>query len=240
MFKSEISGILMMLLLLTTSTAILSTGCYQDDNDARVTIHFERHDLAFYNDFKHKKFFEIVLDFFNTPAFAASTWSSVKDDLTLTVSENGIDGKIFTIPAGTIEYSIIIPSGSAITFIATCTYSAGSFKNWGGHNTVNIIPGDQSIQLNMIPMTYFQAQSGSTSIMLNWYKTDVSGNTQSYNIYRASSSTGQYSFLKNVTPATSEGTNDVPPNGTYYYKICVVSTSGEEGVLSDYTFASKL
>jgi fibronectin type 3 domain-containing protein len=76
---------------------------------------------------------------------------------------------------------------------------------------------------------------------LEWYSTSASGNTQSYNIYRSTSSNGTYLFIKNVLPTSSpESTIDIPSPGTYYYRITVVTTNGEEGVPCDFRLQQDL
>jgi hypothetical protein len=45
MFSRKIYGI-MIILLLAAGVAITTTRCYDDKNEARVTIHLERNDLA--------------------------------------------------------------------------------------------------------------------------------------------------------------------------------------------------
>jgi len=67
MSGNKIFGIIFMLFITTASAAILSTGCY-DDNEARVTIHLERNDLEALGIQPEKHFVDKVLEFFSTRA----------------------------------------------------------------------------------------------------------------------------------------------------------------------------
>ncbi len=233
MFSRKALGI-MMIIALAAGVAITTTRCYDDDKDARVTIHLQRNDLAYTGQQHEKHLIDRVLEFFSTRAFAVTGWDGTHYDLTLSVSSPSFQTVTYSIPLSVTQYSLVIPSANDTTFKATCvSVIGGGYKNWGGHKTLNLGPGDQDITLNMIPMTQITASNG-TSISLSWEATDSSGNTLSYNIYRSTSADGEYILIKNVTPATALSTTDTPPAaGTYYYKISVVSTSGEEGVLSD-------
>jgi len=242
MFSRKITGI-MIILLLAAGIAITTTRCYDDKNEARVTIHLERNDLAAMGiqPQPEKHFIDRVLEFFSTPAEAASTWDGGHYDLTLSIICSSFETITVIIPAGTNQYSLILPTANNVTFTITSYYDTGGFKNWGGHKTLNLGPGDQDITINMIPMVYISNAFGGTSdISLEWYSTSASGNTQSYNIYRSTSSNGTYLFIKNVLPTSSpESTIDIPSPGTYYYRITVVTTNGEEGVPCDYRSATR-
>nr|HPJ43243.1 hypothetical protein [Spirochaetota bacterium] len=71
MFSRKITGI-MIILLLAAGIAITTTRCYDDKNEARVTIHLERNDLAAMGiqPQPEKHFIDRVLEFFSTRAEA--------------------------------------------------------------------------------------------------------------------------------------------------------------------------
>jgi hypothetical protein len=101
----------MILILITASAVILSSGCYQDDGDSRVTIHLERYDLSS-NDIKHdKRFIDRILELFSTPAEAGAFWSNVKTDLTIST---GVRYYYRVSTVGTMGESILSDAVSGI------------------------------------------------------------------------------------------------------------------------------
>lgn len=228
MFKNKLTGILVILILISVMSAVINTACYNNDNEARVTIHLERNDLAASTvHVKEKYLIDRILEFFSTRAEAVSPplWNSTHGNLTLTVSSPAFDDKVFVIPFGDTEYSIILPAVQNVTFTIISVFS--TVKNWGGHKTISLVPGEQDLNINMIPIPQINLSGGDIA----WSDTSSSTNTQSYNLYRSNSSNGPYSLLINTS---SNGYFYSPPSGTTYYKVSIISTSGEEGVMSDY------
>ncbi|HPS87769.1 MAG TPA: hypothetical protein PLY36_13550, partial [Spirochaetota bacterium] len=118
MSGNKIFGIIFMLFITTASAAILSTGCY-DDNEARVTIHLERNDLAFQKEIKQKRVIDRVLEFFSTPAYAVIGWSSEHGQystLTLRIRSSSFSEMTYSIPQSATTYTVEVPSGKDITF----------------------------------------------------------------------------------------------------------------------------
>jgi len=230
MSGNKIFGIIFMLFITTASAAILSTGCY-DDNEARVTIHLERNDLAFQKELKQKRVIDKILEFFSTPAEAvtAPPWIETHGDLTLLIKSSSFETKSFSIPTPDVTYTVVVPAVNQVTFEVISI--SGVTKNWGAHTTIDLIPGDQDVNINMIPIPQINLLGGDIA----WSDTSLSTNTQSYNLYRSNSSNGPYSLLINTV---SNGYSYSPPSGTTYYKVSIMSTSGEEGVLSDYVFST--
>ncbi|MCL1947111.1 MAG: fibronectin type III domain-containing protein [Chitinivibrionia bacterium] len=83
------------------------------------------------------------------------------------------------------------------------------------------------------------AQS-TNSIKISWGS--VSGKVNSYNIYRASSSDGNYSIVKTVESVTPYTDAELSPGTHYYYKISAENDCGESemsNVVSDVTLDCK-
>lgn len=167
MRKKKISGIIAGICLTAVSAVVIYTGCYQGDGEVRVMINIVRNDLAVQEKVKDKRIIDRFLEFFSTPAYATSAWDNTKADLTLTVSSVAFQDKVYTIPYTATEYSIVLDSGVKATFTATC--AGAGYKNWGGHKTVGLAPGEQNIQLNIIPMVYFY-MSGTSTVNITWYQ----------------------------------------------------------------------
>lgn len=237
MLKRKITGIIL-LITLAAFISITTTRCYDDnDKEARVTIHLERNDLAAMGIQPKKYFIDRVLQFFSTPVEAASSWNGGHYDLTLNVTCPSFEPISVIIPAGTNEYSLIIPSANNVTFAITSYYDVGGFKNWGGYKNLNLGPGDQDIKINMIPITIISnISSGGTWIEIQWSTTPLDIVT-GYSIYRSTDPNGPYSKIAIVPGNTSDIYTDNDPTLKeliiYYYKISV-NTANETGFLSDY------
>lgn len=233
MFSRKIFGI-MIILLLAAGIAITTTRCYDDKNEARVTIHLERNDLAAMGIQPQKHFIDKVLEFFSTPAYAVFGWDGTHYALTLSVSSPSFETFTFNIPLGVTQYSLIIPSGNNTIFTATCvSITGGGYKNWGGEKIIDLGPGEQDLQLTILPMVNLGVSSDTSTVYLSWDSSSDFTGTQSYNLYRSTEIDGKYSFLKNIVDTTTPNTTDVKPvSGRYYYKLSVVTTYGE-GVKSD-------
>lgn len=223
MFNKKVYGI-MIIIALAAGISITTTRCYDDDKDARVTIHLERNDLANMGIQPEKRLIDRVLEFFSTPAYAVAGWDSTHGSLTLKVINESSEELTYSIPTGATTYTVEIPSGNNITLEVTSYTTGGAVStNWGGHTTVNLGPGEQDITIYMIPMTIIIGAGGSTSLDVNWEPTSF---VTIYNIYRSTSSSGPFALI---------GTDTVPPYNdttalsgvTYYYRISIVNTSGE-------------
>lgn len=233
MGRQKVIGITVVIILFLVSAVILSSGCY-NDNEARVTIHLERNDLAFQKNRIQKGFIDRVLAFFSTPAEAVSVdpWTDVHGDLTLVISSSEFETKIFSLTADTTVFTAIIPAVSGVNFTITSEYLG--IKNWGGHKTLDISPGEQDLVLKMIPMTYFY-DSGAGNWMIWNPISPVQSNSDSYIIYRSDSPDGPFTELvkiSNIATGYYEDTFNLIMDNTYYYKIAVSGSDGD-GVLSD-------
>lgn len=233
MFKQKIFGIVLVIILAGAGGIIFNTGCY-DDSQARVTIHLERNDLAVNRLHNDKKIIDLIMEFFSKRAEASlpPPWSNTQGSLNLVITSPAFDKKTFSIPIGVTTYSTIIPAANDVTFEVISTVS--SIKNWGGHTTVSVRPGEQNVTIKMIPMTYFHEYYCCNTI--SWVPTTPApANADSYVIYRSLNSNGPYSILKtipNITTGTDIDTFNMEMDTTYYYKIAVSGSDGE-GLLSD-------
>lgn len=237
MFSRKIFGIII-ILLLAAGIAITTTRCYDDKNEARVTIHLERNDLAAMGiqPQPEKHFIDRVLEFFSTPAYAVdpADWLDNHSEsgctVTLYVSSPSHEDQEYIIPYDANEYTIIVPSSINTTFTIVSKYSGQN--NWGGKKTLNLGPGEQDITIKMIPMTYFSYLQGSTMYWTEFNLTPVPANASSYNIYRSDSINGTYSLITTLSISTISFTDpSIISGNTYYYKISVSGSDGE-GVLS--------
>lgn len=233
MLKIKISGIIVVLFITATSAAIFNTGCYKDTNEARITIHLERHDLAFQKEMKQKKIIDRVLEFFSTPAYAGSTWFDVRDDLTLIVTGETFTEKIFTLPANSTTYSIILPANENVKFRITSQYTTdfnGVQKNWGGETIVFLSSGESDVIVKMLPMTFITGLGGSTEINISWLTMGIPAYVTTYNVYRSTSADGTYSYIGSNASFLMDIT--ALSGITYYYRVSAVTSYGE-GIMSD-------
>jgi len=239
MLNRKIFGIIL-IIALAAGISITTTRCYDDDKDARVTIHLERNDLAAMGIQPQKHFIDRVLEFFSTPAEAGG-WQDIRtNDLTLTVSSPSYEDKVFTLPAGTTTYSISVPPANDLTITVTHeyweTYSgpAAYQKNWGGEITTDLGPGDHEVSIQMKPMTWITSVSVATGLLVSWYSSSIHSSVSSYNLYRSLSIDGPYTKIyTSPNSSTSSYTDTATVVGTrYYYRLSTNSTYGE-GVMSD-------
>lgn len=234
MRKIKISGIIIMLISITTSVLIFNTGCYDDDKNARVTINFQRNDLAVKDIKTDKHIIDRILEFFSTPAYAVIGWDSTPGELTLTVS--GIETITYNIPSDATSYTITTTPAIGVTFEIISTTLGGNVpKNWGGHETVTIFPGDNVVSINMIPMTQIYSVNIASGLEVNFSTYAPTAWVDSYKIYRSDSADGPYSVI-GTTASTIYSDTTVVMGHTYYYKISVIY-NGKEGVLCDYVSA---
>ncbi len=237
MFSRKIF-VIIIILLLAAGVSITTIRCYDDDKDARVTIHLERNDLAAMGIQPQKHIIDRVLEFFSTRAEATTVpeWFDIRTDLTLTVTSTSFDDMTFTLPANAQTFTVNIPSGSETTFTVTSQTDwlnpiNNIQKNWGGQYTTKLGPGDMKISITMIPMTYIITVDPPSTVTIDWavYSISTVVPVSSYKIYRSTTIDGNYSL---VSTTTSDTYTD-PYSGTrYYYRISCVTARGE-GVMSD-------
>lgn len=222
---------LMIIIALVAGIALTTSRCY-DDTKARVTIHLQRNDLAYMGQPPVKHLIDKVLEFFSTRAEAVAGWDGTPGDLTLTISSSSFENMVFSIPAGATSYTATVPSTNDVTFEIISVY--GGVKNWGGHTTINLGPGDQDITINMIPMV--NIYSSYCCITLQWYDmVSASSYANGYYIYRSDNPNGPFAKIATVNDINQMSYNDsynLVMDTTYYYKVSVFGPDGE-GVQCD-------
>ena len=214
---------------------VLSTSCYKDDGDAIVTIHFKGNNIAANAQQKH--IIDRILEFFSKPAYAA--WNYPCNRLTLTISGRNIQEQFFdtgNISSGITDYTFTasVPSGNDVTF-EVLSYNTNSNKpNWGGGKIVTLRPGNQGIDIAMIPMT----EITNLASIGNSVTITLDNITQSYctgyNIYRSTEANSNYQligYIANATGTLSYIDNSVNNYMTYYYRISAINSNGTEGLL---------
>jgi hypothetical protein len=221
--------------------ALLFSNCdsISNSDEATVTIRLQRNDV-FLQPYKEKPFMDRILEFFSTPAYAAPSWDGTHGDLTLIVSSPNLSGDLtFFMPPGATVYTVTIPAVDQVTLTVVSETESLGYKNWGGHTTLNLVPGSKvNLTLAMIPMTASwspSATSGSISFWLYSIDTLNSYNALSFFIYRSTSPQGPYERIAtgiNLSTMFYTDTYALVPGTTYYYRISVNSSDGE-GVMCD-------
>jgi hypothetical protein len=235
MLRNKIFRIIVVLFLTAASGAILSTGCYQDEKDARVTINLQRNDLAENVIKQEKHLIDRILEFFSSPLEASSGWDGTHGPLTLTVSGPNIETMIFSIPQTAVSYTITVPAVNNITFFIYSTTTLNAVpKNWGGQVTTSLSPGEQSLAIRMIPMTKVST-SGFGMMSVSWEPISAGiPNASSYIVYKSDTVDGTYSKQTEIFNIST--TSYIDPAAlvgvTYYYRVSVNGSDGE-GVLCD-------
>lgn len=237
MKKRKISGIIAGIILMAVTVTFIYTGCYQDTNEARVTINLVRNDLTAKNEVRKKHMIDRILEFFSTRAEAGGWPSGHTGDLNLIVSSKSVKSNTFIIPAGSAKYNISIPAETDVTFRITheaTNAGWGTNDNWGGGTTVDVGPGEQNITITMKPMVFIESvtvSGASWGLIIQWYNSSIDSRVTSYNIYRSTDIDGPYTYLKNSTSySTLDST--VVAGVRYYYRVSTNGTLGE-GIMCD-------
>ncbi len=238
MNRNKILGIIVVFIVITTSSAIFSTGCYKDDNEARVTIHLERNDLAVNGTIPQKHIIDRILEFFSTPAVATSGWDATPRALTLVVTNPSIEKLTFSIPQNATSYNVIVPVADSMKFeLFSTTINNAVPKNWGGEIISNLHPGDNNITIAMLPMTKISGAGGSTTLTVTWEA--ITAYVSSYKIYRSNNINGPYLLIGTQTTAQSTYNDNSAISATiYFYKVSIVYL-GREGSLCDAVSGSR-
>lgn len=217
-------------LLVATAGALTLVQC-DHSNMARVTIHIQNELYAQ----KNESVIDKLLNLVNTNLYAAAGWSSTVDGLTLKVSGSDIETIIADISPTSESYTIEVPAGAERTFTLLSSTSSGAVgTNWGGRIIEYIEPGENSLTIEMIPMTKItNGFSSAPEIYVAWESVSIDAST-SYNLYRANSENGTY-VKTDASPFTGSNTydsGDFVEGQYYYYKIQVIA-DGKEGLLSE-------
>jgi hypothetical protein len=235
MLRNKIFRIIIVLFLTTASAAILSTGCYQDERDARVTINLQRNDLAENGIRQGKHLIDRILEFFSSPLEASFGWDDTHGPLTLTVSGSNIDTLIFSIPQTAESYTLTVPAVNNVNFVIYSTTTLNAVpKNWGGQITTSLSPGEQNLAIKMIPMTKVST-AGFGNMTVSWEPISAGiPNASSYRVYKSDSIDGTFTLLIEIFNIGT--TSYIDPAAlvgvSYYYRVSVNGSDGE-GVMCD-------
>jgi len=224
MKNKKILGILIISVLIA-GVSFSINRCYNDnDHEARVTIHFQRNDFVSQKSLSPKKIIDMILESIGTPAYAVIGWSNIHGDLTLKVTSPSFSEMTYAIPASAVTYTLTVPASVNVTFeITSFTLDGDVSTNWGGHTTQNLLPGEQNIEIKMIPMTQITSAGGSTSLDVYWESTAY---VTSYKIYRSNNASGPFTLIG--TGASAFYSDSTASMGvTYYYRVSIVNSNGE-------------
>ena len=227
MYKKTNKTILKGIMSIILGVLVLSSSCYKGDGDATVTIHFKGNRIA---DNQPKHIIDRILGFFSKPAYAA--WSDPCDRLKLTISGENIEEQVFDTGniGGITDYTFtaVVPAVANVTF-EILSFKTGETKpNWGGGKIVTLRPGNQGIDIAMIPMTEITstARWGSNSVIITF--DNITSYCNGYNIYRSTEENSNYKLIGKVNATdTSFTDNSVNGNMTYYYRVSIINSNGE-------------
>ncbi len=97
------------------------------------------------------------------------------------------------------------------------------------------IPDNGSGSIEAPTGLYVTYSSSSGCINLSW---NTAQNANSYKIYKSMSSTGAYSYLKEIYSTSTTDCYNLTEGNTYYYKVSAVSSDGTESYKSNYDYAT--
>jgi formylglycine-generating enzyme required for sulfatase activity len=222
---------------------ILLSGCNKDEGYATVTIRFKDHSISTNSSQKH--IIDRILEFFSKPAYAA--WNFPCNRLTLSISGDNIEDQFFDTGhiAGGIgdhTFTAVIPAVDNVSFQVLSYNGTETQPNWGGISTVSLRPGNQDVDITIIPMTRITNIGYAGNSVTITFDGITSANYYSgYNIYRSTDANRGYELIKKNmtvggTPSSAVYNDTAPNNITYYYRVSVISKDGVEGLLCDSEF----
>ncbi len=248
MRKSSVLMLLAISLLLITASQM--SGCSHEDS-AFVTIHLEQVNSSA-RSLENRCLLSKLWSFFISDAYAYSpgpsvAWAAGRDTVAIVVTGDDIRTINVTIPPTQTAFRLEIPAGSqrkisVITSNSTDVNYNG--VNWGGHKTIDLIPGEESnIVITMIPMTKITAVDSPYPATLapNWNLVSGISVVKGYKLYRSTYAEGPYSLIATISsPDVYYYENTSLTSGVmYYYKVSIY-TETAEGELSDYKSAKAL
>ena len=171
---------------------------------------------------------------------ASSSYSSIKTSWTAVSGASGYE--VFRATSSTGTYSLVGKTTTATSFTNTGLSTnklyyykikayrmVGTTKVYSGYTTVV-----SAKPIPSVPTNFKAARYSSTSIKTTWSAvTGASG----YEVYRATSSTGTYSLVKNTTSLYFTNTG-LTTGRTYYYKARSYKLVGTVKVYSGWTAVS--
>lgn len=128
-----------------------------------------------------------------------------------------------------------MPAVADVTFEVRSFNGTDTKPNWGGIKTESLRPGNQDIDITMIPVTEIMSatQSSLSTAVITF---DNIGLTycKGYNIYRSTEENGDYKLIgykPNAAGALSYIDDAVSVNTAYYYRVSVINGNDAEGLL---------
>lgn len=154
---------------------------------------------------------------------------NIGENETLTVTynpDNTTDDKTVTWASNDDTVATVDPEGKVMVVgNGTATITATSAD---GSKTVSCVVWSGSLSAPKIPNT---VSSGYNSIKVSW---EPVNDSSGYQIYRATSKTGSYSWIKN-TDSTSYMDTGLTSGKTYYYKVMAFRYGGNATAYSSYS-----
>jgi len=221
------------MLIMTAVTA----GCSRDDM-ALVRVRLENIPVGVSSN--GNSMMNRFLAFLAPAAYAAApSWSLPPQVVRVVISAPDLRDTVFDLPPTESVFTLEVPAGPArrITVYGIET-SYGFGKEWGGHATFDLQPGDEKdAVITMLPMTRITSLSEDGPIYINWdvLQNNYNGLVAGYKIYRSQKPDSNFENVATVPDYTIwYGTDDTPFNQCtlYYFKIAVYSNS-LEGEMSD-------
>ncbi|MEI2356295.1 InlB B-repeat-containing protein, partial [Mesobacillus zeae] len=172
----------------------------------------------------------------SSPKATSVSYNSIKISWIGVSGANGYEVDRATSSTGTYSYvgttSSTSYTNTGLTTNKTYYYKVRTYRLVGSSKVYGNYSGVVSAKpVPSIPANLKAARYSSSSIKLTWSK--VSGAT-GYQVYRATSKTGTYSYVKGTTSSSYINTG-LTKKKTYYYKIRAYRTVGKTKVYSGWT-----
>ncbi|MCL6572568.1 MAG: hypothetical protein K6T88_12940 [Bacillus sp. (in: Bacteria)] len=176
----------------------------------------------------------------SSPKAASASYSSIKTSWTVVSGASGYE--VYRATSSTGTYSLVGKTTTATSFTNTGLttnkvyyYKIKAYRMVG---TTKVNSGYTTVvsakPIPSVPTNFKAARYSSTSIKTTW--SAVTG-ASAYEVYRATSSTGTYSLVKNTTSLYYTNTG-LTTGRTYYYKLRTYRLVGTVKVYSGWTAVS--
>lgn len=224
--------------LFTVSAALTLVQC-DHSGMARVTIHIQNDMYAQQDDSVIDKILKLV----STEAYALNAWTDHSSgEILLTISGPGMSTIETSLSPMESAFTTEVPAGVERTIQLIHDngglYAPEPRKPYGGKKTVTLDPGDNDVQIEMLPMTEISSVDPGSMLTVNWVSVS-SVTINGYNVYRSLEPDGEYTFI-GATGDNNLSDGDVETGKTYYYKVSVIGSNGEEGLKCEYDSGSPI